>query len=91
MKKTAFNRHCRGNLKQEEAISRTGTEPGKQDKILPNFGKENAMCDAWACSQPRLTDKGTRNKDELVIKWSHLDWEGGMGSWANQKMLIFPQ
>ena len=44
MKKTAFDRHCRGNLKQEEAISGAGIEPDKQDRILPNFGKEKAKC-----------------------------------------------
>lgn len=89
MKKTAFNRHCRGNLKQEEAISWTGTEPGKQDKIFPNFGKENTMCSTWTSSRSGLSDEGTRRRDELVIRWSHLDWVSGMVSWAQPRIPSF--
>lgn len=85
MKKTAFSRHCRGNLKWEEAISWAGAEPGKQDKIFPNFGKENAMCG----SQSRLPSEGTKGRNELILRWSRLDQGGGRGSWAQPRMSSF--
>lgn len=85
MKKTAFDRHRRGNLKQEEAISWAGTEPGKQDRILPNFGKEKAKCGMWACFQPRLTGQGTKSKDG---HWDPL-WIGKMDWVLDSITIIF--